>query len=149
MDLVHYTGTVKIQGAENYESVWYNVTESRSYYDATETVYFNAVGFHPLLRVALNNSIGYGATANATVSNGVVTGISITNSGIGYVAPPYVQILGNGAGAEAYCTIGDNNQVAAIVVTNGGSGYLPLQFNNTVFATVLLTNGKVENLQYR
>jgi hypothetical protein len=60
-----------------------------------------------------------------------------------------VQILGNGAGAEAYCTIGDNNQVAAIVVTNGGSGYLPLQFNNTVFATVLLTNGKVENLQYR
>ena len=150
MDLVHFTGTIKVQGAENYESIWYNVTESRSYYDATESIYFNAVGFHPLLRLALNNSVGYGASATATVSDGVVTGISITNPGYGYVAPPYVQILGNGAGAEAYATIGDNNQTSAIVVTNGGSGYLPTQFLNTPSsATVVLTNGKIENLQYR
>jgi hypothetical protein len=149
MDLVHYTGTVKIQGAQNYESTWYDVTESRQYYDATETIYFNAVGYHPLLRVALNNSVGYGASANVTVTNGVVTGVSVTNPGVNYVAPPYVQILGDGAGATAEAILTGNGGLAGITVTNGGSGYMPLQFNNTIYATALITNGLVQNLQYR
>lgn len=150
MDLVHYTGTVKIQGAQNYESVWYDVTESREYLDETGTIYFNAVGFHPLLRIALNNSIGYGAQASVTVSDGVVTGISITNAGYDYQAAPYVQILGNGAGAEAVATIGGpGGGVASIAVTNGGSGYLPIQFQSSVEATALITNGLVQNIQYR
>jgi hypothetical protein len=125
------------------------VTESRQYYDATETVYFNAVGFNPLLRVALNNSIGAGATANATVVNGVVTGISVTNSGFGYVAAPYVQIFGNGSGAEAEATYTGGGTIGQITVTNGGSGYLPVQFQSPISATVAITNGAVTNLQYR
>jgi len=149
MDLVGYTGTVKLQAAANYESVWYDVTESREYLDETSTVYFNAVGYYPLLRVALNNSIGYGAMASATVIDGVVTSIAVTNPGYYYQAAPYVEILGNGAGARAVATIGGNGSVSSIAVIEGGSGYLPIQFGSSISATVLITNGKVQNLQYR
>lgn len=149
MDLVHYTGTLKLQGAQDYEAEWYNVTESREYLDATESVYFNAVGYHPLLRIALNTSIGYGATATANVVDGVVQSISLNNYGNFYVAAPYVQILGYGSGATAVATVSPNGTVATITVTNGGSGYLPLQFQGSTAATVVLTNGIVENIQYR
>jgi hypothetical protein len=101
MDLIHYTGTLKLQAAQDYLAEWYDVTESREYLDATESVYFNAVGFHPLLRIALNTSIGYGATAQATVVDGVVTSILLTNAGESYFAPPYVHIIGYGAVATA------------------------------------------------
>ena len=151
MDLVHYTGTLKLQAGETYQSEWYDVTESREYLDATESVYFNAVGFYPLLRIALNTSIGYGATAEATVVDGVVTSILLTNAGNSYVAPPYVQILGYGAGATAVATLnsGGGGTVGNITVTNGGAGYLPLQFEGSTAATVVLSNGVVENIQYR
>jgi len=148
-DLVGYTGTVKIQAAQNYESVWYNVSETREYLNATVSEYFNIVGFHPLLRLALNNSIGYGAQGNVQVTDGVVTGITITNAGYNYIAPPHIQILGNGSGAEATCTIGDNSQIAGVTIVNGGSGYVPFQFQGSVSATAVFTNGKIENVQYR
>jgi len=148
-DLVGYTGTVKIQAAQNYESVWYNVSETREYSRATVSDYFNIVGFHPLLRLALNNSVGYGASGNVQVTDGVVTGISITNAGYNYVGPPYIQILGNGSGAEAVCTISDAGVIAGVTILNGGSGYVPLQFQGSIAATAIFTNGKIENVQYR
>lgn len=148
-DLIGYTGTVKVQAAQNYESVWYNVSESREYFNDTVSDYFNIVGFHPLLRLALNNSIGYGAQGNVQVTDGVVTGITITNAGYNYVAPPNIQILGNGAGAEAVCTIGDDNKIAGVTILNGGSGYLPVQFQGSVSATAFFNNGRIENVQYR
>ena len=148
-DLVGYTGTVKVQAAQNYESVWYNVSETREYLSETVSDYFNIVGFHPLLRLAMNNSIGYGARGNVVVTDGVVTGITITNAGYNYIAPPSIQILGNGSEAEATCTIGDNGQIAGVTIVNGGSGYVPIQFQGSVAATAIFTNGKVENVQYR
>jgi len=149
MDLVHYTGTVKLQAAQNYESDWYNVTESSEYFNASKSVYFNAVGYHPLLRIALNTSLGYGATAIANVVNGVVNSISVNQVGKSYVAAPYVQILGFGAGATAEATVSINGGVASITVTSGGSGYVPIQFQGSTSATVVITNGLVENIQYR
>ena len=148
-DLDTYTGTVKVQAADNYESVWYDVSETRQYLSETVTDYFNVIGFHPLLRLALNNSIGYGASGNVQVTNGVVTGISITNAGYYYVAPPSIQILGTGSGAIATCTIGDNSQISGVTIVNGGSGYLPIQFQGSIAATAIFTNGKIENVQYR
>jgi hypothetical protein len=148
-DLVHYTGTVKIQAAANYEAVWTDVSESRQYLDDTVSDYFNIVGFHPLLRLAMNNSIGYGASGTAVVVDGVVTGISVTYPGQYYMAPPYVQILGNGAGAEAVASASGNGGVAGVTVTNGGAGYVPLQFQGSLAATVLFTNGLIRNVQYR
>ena len=107
------------------------------------------VGFHPLLRLALNQSIGSGASGNAVVSNGVVTGISVTNGGTGFVAPPYVQILGDGAGAPAVSQINEGGVVTGITVTNGGSGYVPIQYQGSISATVVISNGLCVNLMYR
>ena len=149
MDLDHFTGTIKFQAADTYESVWYDVTSAWQYYDETSTQYYNVVGFYPLIRAAFNNSQGSQAQATAIVTDGVVTAINVTNGGQGYVAPPIVQILGNGSGAEAIVTSVGNGQIGAIQVTNGGSGYLPLQYQGTVCAQVLITTGYIPNLQYR
>ena len=107
------------------------------------------MGFYNLIRGAFNNSQGFGASATPVIVDGVVTAINVNNSGQGYVAPPKVQILGNGSGAEAIVTSVGNGAIGAIEVTNGGSGYLPLQYQGTIAATVLITTGYITNLQYR
>ena len=149
MDLDHFTGTVKFQAADTYESVFYDVTSSQQFNNETSVQYFNVIGFYPLIRAAFNNSQGSQAQATAVVTNGVVTAINVTNGGQGYVAPPKVQILGDGAGAGAIVTSVGNGQIGAIEVTNGGSGYLPLQYQGTICAQVLITTGYITNLQYR
>lgn len=147
-DLVGYTGSVKVQAAPNYESVFVNVSETREYLSDTTTDYFNIAGFHPLLRLAFNNSLGYGASGNVVVSDGVVTGITITNPGEDYVAPPLIEILGTGSNATATCTIA-TNQIAGVTITDGGSGYVPIQFGSTVSAVAVFSNGRVANVLYR
>lgn len=150
MDLDHFTGTIKFQAAENYESVWFDVTDSYQFLNETSTQYFNVVGFFPLIRAAFNNQFGFGATATAQVTpEGVITGITVNNSGQGYIAPPRVQILGDGAGATAEATLAGDGSVGPITVTNGGAGYWPIQYQSTQQATVLLDNGTITNLQYR
>ena len=37
LDLIGYTGTIKAQAAQNYQSIWYNVTESIQYLNVTDT----------------------------------------------------------------------------------------------------------------
>jgi hypothetical protein len=157
MDLVGYTGTVKVQAAENYQSEWYDVTDSTQYLNRTGTVYHNVLGWYPLLRVAFNNSVwttgvngdilGTPAQAVAVVSNGVVTEINITQPGQGYQADPLVEIFGNGAGARATATVA-NAQVTGITVVSGGSGYRPIPPQMTE-ATVVISTGRVENILYR
>ena len=154
MDLIHYTGTIKVQGAEDYQGIWYNATESRTYLNETGTIYFNVLGYHPLLRLAFNNSLattssqpGIPATANAIVVNGVITSITVTNAGQGYLAPPNVTIIGSGAGAIATAQIG-NGQVGTITVENGGSGYRPWLPGSSA-AFVAINTGYPVNIFYR
>lgn len=149
MDLDHYTGTIKFEAADNYESVWYNVTPSYEFFSASGTKYFNIQGYYPLLRAAFNNSIGSGATGTAVVQEGVVIGINITNAGQGYVAAPRVQILGNGSGARAVASLGGDGGIGPVTVVDGGSGYLPVQYQGSQTATVYFDNGTITNLQYR
>jgi len=149
-DLDHFTGTIKFQAADTYQSVWYDVTENRSYFNNSITQYWNIQGFHPLLRMSINNSQGWGAMATATVTDqGVLQSIVVTNPGQGYIAAPKIQILGSGAGATAECYTVGNGQIGPIVVTSGGSGYTPIQYQGSLRATVLITNGYVLNIQYR
>jgi hypothetical protein len=150
-DLDGFTGTIKFQAAETYQSVWYDVTESWTYLDETATTHWNIVGFYPLLRMALNTSPGFGATAQVQVTpEGVVTGIEVTAAGSGYAAPPKVQILGDGAGATAVVTgLTSTGGIAGIEVITGGSGYLPIQYQGTQQATALITKGYVLNIKYR
>jgi hypothetical protein len=166
MDLVGYTGTIKAQAAENYESIWYNVTESTTYYNETRTIYMNIVGWHPLIRLAFNNSIfavptqpGTPAIAVAYCENGVVSNIEVINGGTGYLAPPKIDIVGDGAGAVAEAVV-SQGVVTGINVINGGSGYwvMPNSGVNTPNypvppnqqgAIVLISTGFVVNLYYR
>ena len=166
MTLVGYTGTIKAQAAENYQSIFYNVTESTTYYDETRTIYMNIIGWHPIIRLCFNNSIfavpdqpGLPALATAITENGVVTAINVLNGGNGYLAPPKINIIGSGAGATAEATI-SGGVVTGITVTNGGSGYwyLPnagmgagIYPNNPeqTGAAVVISTGYVVDLLYR
>lgn len=167
MTLDGYTGTIKAQAAADYESIPYNVTESTTYLNHTGTIYLNIIGWHPLLRVCFNNSIfavpggnGMPAQAYAICEDGVVTSIQLQNAGTGYLAPPRINILGEGAGATAEATIGGSGEIASITVTNGGSGYwlVPNAGINTPYypvapnnqgAMVIISTGYIVDLFYR
>lgn len=166
MTLDGYTGTIKAQAAENYESIFYNVTESTTYLNKTGTIYMNIVGWYPLLRICFNNSIfavpdqpGTPAIAYATTENGVVTSISVLNGGSGYLAPPKINIIGDGSGATAVATV-SGGVVTGIEVTNGGSGYWYLpnagmgigvypNNPNQTGAAVIISTGYVVDMLYR
>jgi hypothetical protein len=168
MDLIGYTGTIKAQWAENYQSLWYNITESTTYLNQTKTIYMNIIGWYPILRLAFNNSVfaspdqpGYPAIAVAYCVDGLVTSITVLDGGSGYLAPPKIDIVGNGAGATAVATISDTGQVVGITVTNPGSGYWPLPSTPNPGASpspvpasqqgaiVVISTGFVVNLMYR
>lgn len=64
-----------------------------------------------------------GATAAATVVNGFVVRIDVTEFGCGYTNVPTVQILGGGgSGATAIAQV-SNGMVTGITVTDAGVGY--------------------------
>lgn len=151
LSMDHFTGNIKAQAAENYQSVWYDVSPSYSYLDKTESILLNVEGYHPLLRLAIDQYNGninsQQATATATVVNGSVTAITVTNPGGGYLAPPNVTILGTGAGARATAEI-TNGQVTAINVDEGGAGYVPNSSQN-VAAYVNINTGFIVDIVYR
>ena len=179
MDLIGYTGTIKAQAAENYESIPYNVTQSTTYYNYTGTIYMNIIGWYPLVRLCFNNSIfsvptqpGVPAIAYAVCEDGVVSSIEVTNGGTGYLAPPQIDIIGDGAGATAEAVMSATypvghphagmgyGSVIGINVVTGGSGYwvVPNAGINTPDypvapsnqgAMVLIGTGFVDNLYYR
>lgn len=70
------------------------------------------------------------ATATASLSGGSVSGVSITNPGVGYPASTTFTVLfeplvagSAGTRATGYATTNSSGQVTAVVVTNAGSGY--------------------------
>jgi hypothetical protein len=146
MDLDQYTGTIKVQAAQNYQSLWYNVTESTTHYNETQTIFKNVVGWYPLLRVCYNSSIfsttqppGIPALAYGFCENGILTSVTVANPGGGYLAPPKISILGDGAGAVCEAVMSDTygpgdpgplgvgyGSIVAINVIDGGSGYWPI-----------------------
>jgi arylsulfatase A-like enzyme len=82
---------------------------------------------------------GRGATATATVSGGVITGLTLNSGGTGYLNTPTLSFSGGGgSGATATATI-SQGAVTAINLTNGGSGYTSAP--NVLFSgALLLTN---------
>jgi len=158
LDLIGYTGTIKAQAAETYQSIWYNVTPSTQYLNTTKTIHMTVVGWHPLLRLCFNNSVtttgtngtnfGIAATANAVVTDGVVTSVSVTSAGSGYQAPPLITFVGDGAGATATSTIGSSGEVTGLTLTSGGSGYRPNPYN-MLSVGVIISTGHVEYIKYR
>ena len=82
---------------------------------------------------------GTGATATPVMTNGVITGVNVTNSGSGYTETPYVHILhGQGGGAIATATLGtggNSDKVDSITIASGSassySNYLLFGGNHT------------------
>lgn len=169
MDLVGYTGTIKAQAADNYQSIWYNISDSVTYLDRTETIHWNIVGWYPLVRLCFDSSLfavpfyqnQVPAIAVATVVDGVIESIQMVNNGSGYAAKPLVTIVGNGAGARAEAVWSpQTGAVTGINVLDGGSGYWRIP-NTTLTsgqypmspqnqgAIVVISTGYVENLLYR
>jgi hypothetical protein len=56
-------------------------------------------------------------------STGGIESISIINPGFGYQSPPKIEILGDGVGATAECTINIGGSIKTISILNKGSGY--------------------------
>jgi hypothetical protein len=74
---------------------------------------------------------GIGATAEATIVESVITGITVTNPGTGYTSA-VVNIdssPGPGSGATATATIA-SGQITGITVTSGGAAYVPKSDNS-------------------
>jgi hypothetical protein len=162
-----YTGTIKAQWAADYQSIWRNATESKTYLDHTGVIYLNVIGWYPLLRLSFNNSIwatpkppGYPATAWAVCIDGELDQIILQNGGSGYLAPPCITIIGNGSGASAVAQINDVGTITGFTITNRGSGYWPIPSGGVNAqqvpvppanqgAIVLITTGYAESLFYR
>jgi hypothetical protein len=75
---------------------------------------------------------GVGAAATVTVSNGVIVGLTVTNSGLSYTSAPTVAFsnTGGGTGASATATM----SVQQLLLGSGGTGY-------TSVPTVSLSGG--------
>lgn len=65
---------------------------------------------------------GSGATAQATVTSGVVTGLQLLSGGSGYTSAPNVYFTGTGTSAEAVATVA-GGVVTSLTLTCGGSGF--------------------------
>jgi Concanavalin A-like lectin/glucanases superfamily len=66
----------------------------------------------------------HGATATATVVNGFVVAVNLTDTGCGYTGVPSVRVVGGGgSGAVAIATLNAAGGVSAINVTDAGFGY--------------------------
>jgi len=112
-------------------------------------------------RISLTNSEdsgGTGATATATVTDGEVTTVTVTNGGSGYTSPPKVILIqapdengdfGTGAEIEAIVSGG---QVIDFIIHEGGSGYTQAPTVHIIrggFDTLYLTKANLPSVVTR
>lgn len=85
------------------------------------------VGYNsaPTVTIAGVGGVGSGAEAVATITNGFVTGITITKPGSGYVNGATVSFTGGGASQQAAATATTSFVVTGVTITSSGSGYNP------------------------
>lgn len=72
--------------------------------------------------ITLAGGGGSGATADATIANGVVTAVSVTAGGSGYTTAPTLTLSGGGTGFAASVEV-SGGAVQAVTITQAGSGY--------------------------
>lgn len=60
---------------------------------------------------------------NTAITAGRITSVTIQEAGLGYITAPTVTISGAGAGAAMTAVLGPGGVVAAILITNAGTGY--------------------------
>ena len=103
----------------------------------------------------------YGSTENPSTTGDLSYTLSINTEnnqdttylrvykGNGYLAPPLVEVFGDGAGAVLTADVDpDTGEVTAINVIDGGSGYRPIPPTNTQ-AQIVISTGRVTRIIYR
>jgi hypothetical protein len=67
---------------------------------------------------------GSGATATATIGNGIIGSINMTNIGSGYTTAPTITFSGiSSVSAAATAILNDSGSITSIQITNAGLGY--------------------------
>jgi len=66
---------------------------------------------------------GRQATATASVTAGLVSGVTVTDGGSGYQLAPGVSFSGGGGSGATAVAILEGDKVSAVVVTTAGNGY--------------------------
>jgi hypothetical protein len=114
----------------DYDFTIYNLGSSTSpgaqFYINKDALDLGTTGL--VFNVECNFNAYAGAKANATLSGGTVSSITVTNPGFGYLpapaaAPTVTLSGGGGSGALATANIGLNGQITSITITNPGTGY--------------------------
>lgn len=81
-------------------------------------------GYTVAPKVRIYGGGGNGATATATIGDGIVGIITVTNSGSGYVTPPTITFTGiSTVSAAATAVVSTAGTITAIYITNAGLGY--------------------------
>jgi len=84
---------------------------------------FSGTGQFKFALVSAGTNVSRRATATATVTSGFVTGITVTDGGVGYTSPPAVTITDStGSGATATAQV-SGGAVTNITVQSAGVGY--------------------------
>jgi hypothetical protein len=86
---------------------------------------------------------GAGAAATLTIVGGVITAVTLTSGGSGYLAAPDVIITSTGSGVGAdIVAIVENGSVTEFIINNGGSSYVSgtttISFDTNEYRTVIL-----------
>ena len=84
-------------------------------------------GYTSAPTVTASGGHGSGATFTATVSNGVVTGVTVTNPGSGYIAGDFVTLNFTGGGGNTTAIITatlTGQKVTGSTIVDAGTGYL-------------------------
>lgn len=77
----------------------------------------------PTLSIPAPPSGGVQATATATVAAGVITGVTITNPGSGYLTAPTITVVPTNGGTGGVINATLTGRVGSVTITNPGSGY--------------------------
>lgn len=95
-------------------------------YVSSITITTGGTGYNNIPTIAITGGGGTGATATATVLNGVITTITVTNIGTGYTSTPTVTITPHASDTSA-------TGAAATVVLDAAQGDIATETRNTSF----------------
>lgn len=101
------TGNAEIDAFESLKTFSTNTTRTK-YGEIKEINVVNGGTGYTNVVMNIQTTTGYGAQAQATITNGSITGFTITNGGQGYGPDTTVQITGNGTGATATVVVENN-----------------------------------------
>jgi len=82
--------------------------------------------------VAFSGGAGTGAAGTAIVTDGRVTGVTITNAGSGYTSAPTIAFSGGGGSGAAGTVMLSGATFGSVTITNGGGKNLTIT-DNTVY----------------